>query len=110
MDDLFERADIAAEGLNITDFRANLSALVEGLHGDNPVVLNVRNKPRAVLLDLTAYREMREATFALRLLQEAEAAEHEPKETIAEFEAALDQHAAKRRAERAARLTEAEAA
>lgn len=108
MDDLFERADMAAEGLNIADFRANLSALVEGLHGDNPVVLNVRNKPRAVLLDLTAYREMREAAFALRLLQEAEAAEHEPKETIAEVEAALKANAERRRAARAA--SEAEAA
>jgi len=100
IDEVFEQADLSAAGLNIRQVRANLSSLVDGLEGDRPVVVNVRNKPTAVLLDLAAYRNMRDQAFAYQLLQEAEAAAHEPKFTIDELEADLDQHAAELRAER----------
>jgi len=104
-DEVFEQADLSAAGLNIRQVRANLSSLVDGLEGDTPVIVNVRNKPTAVLLDLAAYRDMRDQAFAYRLLQEAEAADHEQLLTIEELEADLDQYAALLRAERDARPT-----
>lgn len=111
IDEVFEQADLSTASLNIREVRANLSRLIEGLEGDTPVVVAVRNKPTAVILDLTAYRQMREEAFAFRLMQIAEEAEHKPKETIEEFEAALDAAAERRRARRAAlQAAEAEAA
>jgi len=110
IDELFDRADLSAAGLNIRQVRANLSSLIEGLDGDTPVVVNIRNRPTAVLLDLAAYRAMREEALAYRLMQEAEAAEHEPLLTVAELEADLDQYAAELRAERETRRAAAEAA
>jgi len=73
--------------LGVVEFRANLSALLDGLEGDRPVVVNVRNKPTAVLLALAAYREMREEAFAYRLLQIAEEAKYEEKLTFEEAKA-----------------------
>ncbi|GEM_PF-1391559 len=48
---------VADEGLNVRDFRAQLSAILEQLPQHPVCLLNVRNRPTAVLVDLRAYRE-----------------------------------------------------
>jgi len=98
MDEVFERADLAAVGVGVVELHANLSALLEGLEGDTPIVVNVRNRPMAVLLDLAAYRQMKEEADAYRLLQLAEEAELKPKMSAQDSLADMVQARAERRA------------
>ncbi len=109
MEEVFEWQDLSNAGMNAGELRTNLYNVLSGLQAnpDNPVFVNLRNKPTAVLLDLAAYREMKEEAFAYRLLQIAEEAEHQETLTLEEAKADILQARAARRARLAGEQAEA---
>ncbi len=64
LDEYLEMADAS---VNLSDAKNRLSELVSGLTPESPVLLNVRNRPRAAIIDIDFY---------LDLLRKAEAYEH----------------------------------
>jgi prevent-host-death family protein len=100
-DQLDEYLAISGASINVGEAKNRLSQLVSELTPDQPVLINVRNKPRAAIVDIGAYRDLlarAEAYEHMRLADEAEAGERLP---LDEAFAELDRRAATRRAARA---------
>ncbi len=85
-----ERIEIADAGVNIAEAKANLSRIVSEL-GEEPVFLNVRNRPRAVILDVNIYLDIMEKLEAYEVLLAAEQAATQPRLTLEEFERSMDE-------------------
>jgi len=100
MDEVFEQRELGDVGMNAGELRTNLFNVLGGLQANpgTPVVVNVRNRPTAVLIDLAAYRQMKEEAEAYRLLQLAEEADLKPKMSAQDFLADMMQARAERRA------------
>jgi prevent-host-death family protein len=99
-DQLDEYLAISGASINVGEAKNRLSQLVSELTPDQPVLINVRNKPRAAIVEIGAYRDLlarAEAYEHMRLADEAEADRLPLDEAFAE----LDRRAAARRAARA---------
>lgn len=66
-DQLDEYLTMSEASVALADAKQHLSQIVSELTAEAPVLLNVRGKPRAAIIDITAYRD---------LLARAEASEH----------------------------------
>ncbi|PZR97440.1 MAG: hypothetical protein DLM69_09685 [Candidatus Chloroheliales bacterium] len=99
-DQLDEYLTISGASINVGEAKNRLSQLVSELTPDQPVLINVRNKPRAAIVEIGAYRDLlarAEAYEHMRLADEAETDRLPLDEAFAE----LDRRAAARRAARA---------
>lgn len=84
-----ERVELGNIGINIAEAKANLSRILNEL-GEEPAFLNVRNKPRAVVLDINTYLAIMDKPEAYEILLAAEEAAAEPSLTLEEFEQEMD--------------------
>lgn len=86
---LEERITLTEAGVPINAAKNNLSRLINDLNDDDAVVITLRNKPRAALVDIEYYLDLKAKAEAYDLLQIAEEAEHKPKITFEEAEARI---------------------
>ncbi len=73
---LAEYVELSNKSINLAEAKNNLSQLISGLTADTPVLLNVRSKPRAAIIDIRSYIELlskAEAYEHIRLADEADA-------------------------------------
>ncbi len=101
-DQLDEYLTMSEASVALGDAKQRLSQIVSGLTAEEPVLLNVRGKPRAAIIDIGAYRDLlarAEAAEHIRLADEAETDRLPYEEAWAE----IDRRAETRRAARAQR-------
>jgi len=101
IDEAFETRQLSDSGISISDFKARMGHIVDNLSEEPEVIVNNRNRPVAVFVDLQAYRAMKEQASAyqhLQLLEEAEAEQLD----IDELATRVDAATANRRASRVA--------
>ncbi len=72
-------------------FKAKFSDIIEELPNSGPVIVSIRNKPRAVVTDIRYHRDLLAKAAAYELLKLYEEAEAGEKFTPAELESFLDQ-------------------
>lgn len=97
-----EYLEISEKSLAARDAKAHFSDVLAGLDA-GPVMVNVYNKPRAVIVEVRQYQELLEQAEAYRLLQIELAAEAEPRDTYEEIEALIMRDRAVRRGEQESR-------
>ncbi len=100
-DQLDEYLTISDTSINVGEAKDKLSQILSALTPEGAVLLNVRNKPRAAIIEIGAYRDLlarAEAAEHIRLADEAEAGE---RYTIDEAFDELERRADARRAARA---------
>ncbi len=88
--------------MGVRELKANLSAVLERLK-DGPVMVNVRNKPAAMIIDIHEYQTVLERAEAYEHIQLADEAEAGERFTLAEGREYIRRRRAERRAAREAR-------
>lgn len=91
--------DIADTSIGVRELKASLSAVLDSVK-DKPVVVNVRNKPTAVIVDIREYQTMLERAEAYEHARLAEEAEAGDRYTLDEAREYIHQRRAERRAAR----------
>ncbi len=100
-DQIDEYLTMSNASVALSDAKQRLSEIVTGLTATEPVLLNVRGKPRAAIIDIAAYRDLLARAEAAEHIILADEAEAGVRYTIDEAFDELDRRAEARRASRA---------
>ncbi len=80
---------IADNSLTVRDARTHFSAIIARL-GENPVLVNVEGKPKAVIVEAHQYQEMLAKAEAYEVLAAYNKARTEPSLSLEEFNLSMD--------------------
>jgi PHD/YefM family antitoxin component YafN of YafNO toxin-antitoxin module len=89
--------EISEKSLAARDAKAHFSEVLAGLD-EGPVMVNLYNKPRAVIIEVKRFVELLEQAEAYLLMEAAAQAATEPRDTYEEIEATIMRDRAARQA------------
>ncbi len=80
---------IADNSLSVRDAKAHFSDIIESLD-ENPVLVNLQGKPKAVIIEAHQYQEMLAKAEAYEVLAAYNKARTEPSLSLEEFNQSMD--------------------
>lgn len=94
--------DLLDGAVSAVDFRTHFTEYMDKLNEDGPVIVSIRNKPKAAVIELRAYLVMKEQAEAYQHIKLVEGAEDGEMIEIDILEARITAATANRRAVREA--------